>query len=58
LSDTTDEVEALDPANVRARLHQAVVDVARRRLDGPAVFSVDDGQWLDESSAALIGSDR
>jgi len=51
---STRETEQLQPAFRQARLHRAVAELMRRAQPGPAIFVVDDAQWIDEASRALL----
>lgn len=51
---STPEVDALDPTNVRLRLHQATTDLLAGLATGPLAIVVDDAHWLDAASRALV----
>lgn len=52
--DSTDQVDALDPAFRADRLHSAVADLIARMTAPAAVVVVEDVHWLDEASQALL----
>ena len=50
----TPEVEALDSKFRSERAGDAIVTVISGLFPGPRIFTVDDGQWCDESSVAIL----
>ena len=50
----TQEVEELQPAFRRARLHGVVEAVLAKLLDGPTLIVLEDVHWMDEASAELL----
>jgi len=50
----TREVEELQPAFRRARLHGVVESVLAQLLDGPTLLVIEDVHWMDEASAELL----
>jgi class 3 adenylate cyclase/tetratricopeptide (TPR) repeat protein len=53
-SSSTPEVEQLDPAFRRARLHAVVLDFLRVALPEPALLTIEDIHWIDEPSGELL----
>ena len=51
---STAEVDALLSRYRPERTADVVIDVIKRRLDGPVVFVIEDAQWADDSSSHLI----
>ncbi len=51
---TTEEVDQLDAAFRKPRLHQVVGDLLDRQLQEPAVLILDDVHWMDEASSELL----
>jgi hypothetical protein len=52
--ESTREVEELQPAFRRARLHGVVESVLAKLLDGPTLLVLEDVHWMDEASAELL----
>jgi class 3 adenylate cyclase/tetratricopeptide (TPR) repeat protein len=52
--EATREVEELQPAFRRARLHGVVESVLAKLLDGPTLLVLEDVHWMDEASAELL----
>jgi len=50
----TVEVAQLDPAFRRPRLEEAVTELLRALLNGPAVIAIEDAQFADEPSASVL----
>jgi class 3 adenylate cyclase/tetratricopeptide (TPR) repeat protein len=50
----TKEVEELQPAFRRARLHGVVESVFEKLLAGPTLLVIEDVHWMDEASAELL----
>jgi len=50
----TKEVEELQPAFRRARLHGVVESVLTKLLEGPTLLVIEDVHWMDEASAELL----
>ncbi|HEY7018645.1 MAG TPA: adenylate/guanylate cyclase domain-containing protein, partial [Gaiellaceae bacterium] len=50
----TQEVEELQPAFRRARLHGVVEALLGRLLSGPTLLVIEDVHWMDEASADLL----
>ena len=50
----TQEVEELQPAFRRARLHGVVEQVLTKLLAGPTLLVVEDVHWMDEASSELL----
>jgi adenylate cyclase len=50
----TQEVEELQPAFRRARLHGVVETVLTRLLTGPTLVVIEDVHWMDDASADLL----
>ena len=50
----TQEVEELQPAFRRARLHGVVESVLAKLLEGPTLLVIEDAHWMDEASAELL----
>ena len=50
----TKEVEELQPAFRRARLHGVVESVLAKLLEGPTLLVIEDVHWMDEASAELL----
>ena len=50
----TQEVEELQPAFRRARLHGVVETVLAKLLSGPTLLVIEDVHWMDEASADLL----
>jgi class 3 adenylate cyclase/tetratricopeptide (TPR) repeat protein len=50
----TREVEELQPAFRRARLHGVVESLLGRLLPGPTLLVIEDVHWMDEASAELL----
>jgi class 3 adenylate cyclase/tetratricopeptide (TPR) repeat protein len=50
----TPEVDALDPAFWRARLHGVVGRALAQILDGPTLLLFEDVHWMDDASAELL----
>src|SRR3954449_7461511 len=50
----TKEVEELQPAFRRARLHGVVEAVLAKLLEGPTLLVIEDVHWMDEASAELL----
>ena len=50
----TQEVEELQPAFRRARLHGVVESLLGRLLSGPTFVVIEDVHWMDEASAELL----
>ena len=48
------EVEDLQPAFRRARLHGVVEEVLSKLLAGPTLLVIEDVHWMDEASAELL----
>ena len=51
---STPEVDALDPAFWRARLHGVLGRVLGAILDAPTLLLFEDVQWMDDASAELL----
>jgi class 3 adenylate cyclase/tetratricopeptide (TPR) repeat protein len=51
---STPEVDALDPAFWRARLHGVLGRVLGRVLDTPTLMLFEDVQWMDDASSQLL----
>ena len=51
---STREVDELQPAFRRARLHGAVETLLQRLLPGPAALLLEDVHWMDEASSELL----
>ena len=52
--ETTPEVEALDPAFWRARLHGVMGTLLGQLLDSPTLLVFDDVHWMDDASSELL----
>jgi class 3 adenylate cyclase/tetratricopeptide (TPR) repeat protein len=52
--DPTLEVEDLQPAFRRARLHGVIDQVLAKLLSGPTLLVIEDVHWMDEASAELL----
>jgi class 3 adenylate cyclase/tetratricopeptide (TPR) repeat protein len=52
--ESTPEVDELDPAFRRARLHGVVAAALERLLDSPTLLFVEDVHWMDEPSSELF----
>ena len=52
--ESTQEVEELQPAFRRARLHGVVESVLAKLLSGPTLLVIEDVHWMDEASAELL----
>ncbi len=52
--DPTQEVEELQPAFRRARLHGVIEQVLGKLLSGPTLLVIEDVHWMDEASAELL----
>jgi class 3 adenylate cyclase len=50
----TQEVEELQPAFRRARLHGVIEAVLAKLLSGPTLLVIEDVHWMDEASADLL----
>jgi class 3 adenylate cyclase/tetratricopeptide (TPR) repeat protein len=50
----TREVDELQPAFRRARLHGVVESLLTKLLDGPTLLVVEDAHWMDEASSELL----
>jgi len=50
----TQEVEELQPAFRRARLHGVVESLLSKLLEGPTLLVIEDVHWMDEASAELL----
>jgi predicted ATPase len=50
----TVEVAQLDPAFRRPRLEEALTELLRALLSGPAVIAIEDAQFADEPSASVL----
>ena len=50
----TQEVEELQPAFRRARLHGVVESLLGRILSGPTLLVIEDVHWMDEASSELL----
>ncbi len=50
----TSEVEELQPAFRRARLHGAMEELLRALLPGPSLLLLEDVHWIDEASSELL----
>jgi len=50
----TQESSALDERFRRKRLEEAFLQLLSAELRGPALFVVEDAQWIDDASAALL----
>jgi class 3 adenylate cyclase/tetratricopeptide (TPR) repeat protein len=50
----TQEVDELQPAFRRARLHGVVEAVLSKLLSGPTLLVIEDVHWMDEASAELL----
>ncbi|MGZ4307753.1 MAG: AAA family ATPase [Gaiellaceae bacterium] len=50
----TREVDELQPAFRRARLHGVVESLLAKLLDGPTLLVVEDAHWMDEASSELL----
>jgi tetratricopeptide (TPR) repeat protein len=50
----TREVEELQPAFRRARLHGVVEELLAKVLPGPTLFVLEDVHWMDEASSELL----
>ena len=51
---TTTEVESLDPAFWRARLHGVMGSLLGQLLDSPTLLVFDDVHWMDDASSELL----
>jgi predicted ATPase/class 3 adenylate cyclase len=51
---TTPEVDDLDPAFWRARLHGVMGNLLGNLLDEPTLIVLDDVQWMDDASSELL----
>ena len=52
--ESSPEVDELDPAFRRARLHGVVARMLDRLLDSPTLLLVEDVHWMDEPSSQLL----
>jgi len=52
--ETTPEVNDLDPAFWRARLHGVMGKLLEHLLDSPTLLVVDDVHWMDDASSELL----
>ena len=52
--ESTPEVDALDPAFWRARLHGVVGQLLGRLLDAPTLLLFEDVHWMDDASSELL----
>jgi class 3 adenylate cyclase/tetratricopeptide (TPR) repeat protein len=52
--DPTQEVEELQPAFRRARLHGVVEAVLAKLISGPTLLVIEDVHWMDDASADLL----
>jgi class 3 adenylate cyclase/tetratricopeptide (TPR) repeat protein len=52
--DPTQEVEELQPAFRRARLHGVVEAVLAKVISGPTLLVIEDVHWMDDASADLL----
>jgi tetratricopeptide (TPR) repeat protein len=52
--ESSPEVDELDPAFRRARLHGVVARMLERLLDSPTLMLVEDVHWMDEPSSQLL----
>jgi class 3 adenylate cyclase/tetratricopeptide (TPR) repeat protein len=52
--ESTPEVDALDPAFWRARLHGIVGQLLGELLDSPTLFVFEDVHWMDDASSELL----
>ena len=52
--ESSPEVDELDPAFRRARLHGVVARLLERVLDSPTLLLVEDVHWMDEPSSQLL----
>ncbi len=52
--ETTPEVEDLDPAFWRARLHGVMGNLLGHLLDSPTLLVFDDVHWMDDASSELL----
>jgi class 3 adenylate cyclase/tetratricopeptide (TPR) repeat protein len=53
-TEPTREVEELQPAFRRARLHGVVEELMAKRLGGPTLLVFEDVHWMDEASSELL----
>jgi class 3 adenylate cyclase/tetratricopeptide (TPR) repeat protein len=52
--ESTREVDDLDPAFVRTRLHAFVSELLGRLLDSPTLLLFEDVHWMDDASSELL----
>jgi class 3 adenylate cyclase/tetratricopeptide (TPR) repeat protein len=52
--ESTQEVDDLDPAFWRARLHAVVSRILAARLSSPTLFVFEDVHWMDDASSELL----
>lgn len=51
---STPEVDALDPAFRTDQAARAVAELLESAVEGPALFGIDDAQWIDSASEELL----
>lgn len=52
--ESTPEVDDLDPAFLRPRLHAVLTSLLSRLLDSPTLLLFDDVHWMDDASSELL----
>lgn len=51
---STPEVDRIDPGRVRDRVHQVIGELLNTVNAGPALWLIEDVQWMDDASAGLV----
>jgi class 3 adenylate cyclase/tetratricopeptide (TPR) repeat protein len=52
--ESTPQVDDLDPAFVRTRLHDVLAALLEQLLGSPTLLTVEDAEWMDEASSELL----